>query len=160
MMSNYSNNSSKKERENCLTLEQYEMIVAFLKHGIKPSRKSIKNTGLTGTQDGGPDGGKKKSPFVRFRSIAKRLTYRASDGELIFKANSKIILPKNRFEDTILTAHKSNGPKHLTITKTIQKVCRIARSNWLASVPSSIFETGGKTLLFLSEFKGYITKLI
>lgn len=122
MMSKYSNNSSKKERENSLTLEQYEMIAAFLKDGIKPSRKSLKNAGLTGIQNGSPDGGKMKAPFVRFRSIAKRLTFRESDGELIFKANSKIILPNNRFEDTILTAHKSNGPKHLNITRTIQKV--------------------------------------
>ena len=118
-MSKTNNSSAKKERGTTLTLEQYNLFVAFLRNSVKPNRKILKNAGLAGKLDADQVlSANSKVAYARFRSIANR----ESDNELIFKSNSKIVLPRTRFEEVIMRAHKSRGNKHLNLTKTIEKV--------------------------------------
>lgn len=112
----------KKDRGTTLTLEQYNLIVTFLRFGQKPSKKSLRNAGIFGTLNEGAKSGGKSSPIARFRSIAKRLQYRDSDNELVFTSNSKIVLPSSRFDEVIMQAHTSGGKKHWNLAKTMLKV--------------------------------------
>lgn len=114
-------NQEKSDHGTSLSKEQYDLIYSFLKTGKKPDIQQLKSACLNGNKSNALQHPKMSSCF-RFKSVASRLKIKEDGKELVFKANNKIVLPINRFEEVITKVHQNDGKKHLNITRTLEKV--------------------------------------
>ncbi|XP_069114781.1 uncharacterized protein [Argopecten irradians] len=89
----------KGERGAILTKKQYDLILAFHKDGIVPSRIVLDDAEI------GDPNQSTYNRTVRFKSWARRMYFRLSDEALIHRITGKIILPQEKFESAIMAAH-------------------------------------------------------
>ena len=115
----FDKNKDRRERSFHLTIKQYNIIVSFLNTGIKPTIRVLEEADLVENLNGGVS---KSGRFHRLKSLASRLSLRPTDGALIYATNGKVVLPSNKFVQTIRQAHRGTGEKHLNCSRTLAKV--------------------------------------
>ncbi|XP_052233075.1 uncharacterized protein LOC127845936 [Dreissena polymorpha] len=114
------NSRPKLDRGNSLSIKQYNLIYNFLRNGDKPTLREMYDAEFAAASLK-PDHVRQERPYARFKSIAKRLRI-THDNQLVFKTNNKIVLPINNFKNAIMEAHQNEGKRHLSLTRTIEKL--------------------------------------
>lgn len=141
-----------------ITLEQYQLLYAYIRHDVTPSRRSLNNSAIPRPPRCSSTSREQVvnfSSLKRFKGIASRLEYRTTDDELVFKVGSRILLPNSRFNEVITEAHSSAGYKHLNLRCTIEKVCMMLLNYFLFKSKNRIKivklkQTSSKAYSFLS----------
>ncbi|KAK3581156.1 hypothetical protein CHS0354_024688 [Potamilus streckersoni] len=118
-MSETDDNSEKRPRCGTLNLNQYNLLLNYIKTGVCPYRGHVLQVGLYDEGSRGKYGG-----LYRVKEWAKRMGLDATGSQLVFKKNGKLIVPEERFEEVVRSIHcnPTNTNKHLNFQDTLAKL--------------------------------------
>ncbi|KAL3859517.1 hypothetical protein ACJMK2_009733 [Sinanodonta woodiana] len=118
-MSETDDNSEKRPRCGTLNLNQYNLLLNYIKTGVCPYMGHVRQVGLYDEGSRGKYGG-----LYRVKEWAKRMGLDATGSQLFFKKNGKLIVPEERFEEVVRSIHRNptNTSKHLNFQDTLTKL--------------------------------------